>query len=184
MSIRIYDNDGKTADRYTVVYMDHPTRAGLYECVGMDEKPFHPQGFGQHSEAMPGLHLGRRIKLTDLPKDCQKLVLRDLKDDENNKIRCTELSFEDYGKSPDQLEAKYSANGGGEQPNYTRGDWITEVQNDGTISGYWNWVTSEVESERCDSEETINAGVDDPDEQDEPLEVDGASPLQDRSNGA
>jgi hypothetical protein len=50
--IRIYDNGGKTFDRFTAVYMDHPERAGfyktgLYAARGMSENPFHPQGFGQ-----------------------------------------------------------------------------------------------------------------------------------------
>ena len=79
INIRCYDNGGKTADRYTVVYMDYPTRhAGCYESVGMSTEPFHPQGFGQHGDAMPGRHLGRRIAFADLPEDCQKLVQADL----------------------------------------------------------------------------------------------------------
>ena len=78
-NIRIYDNGGKTADRYTVVYMDEPERTpGTFACVGMSANPFHPQGFGQHSQAMPGRHLGRRITLADLPADCRRLVAQDL----------------------------------------------------------------------------------------------------------
>jgi len=81
-NIRIYDNGGKTFDRYTVVYMDEPDFGGGYEgcyaCVGMSEHPFDPQGFSQHSTARPGRHLGWRIKWEDLPEDCQKLVRRDL----------------------------------------------------------------------------------------------------------
>lgn len=81
MNIRIYDNGGKTCDRYTVIFMDCPEyQPGTYAAVGMNERPFHPQGFGQHCTAMPGRHLGRRIKFEDLPPDCQKLVLADLKD--------------------------------------------------------------------------------------------------------
>lgn len=175
MAIRIYDNGGKTVDRYTVVYMDRPWCTGLYECVSMDEKPFHPMGFGQHSEASPGLHLGRRIKLTDLPKDCQRLVLRDMKDEEGNSLRCTELSSDDYHLSADQIEAKYSPDGGGEQPQFKRSDWQIEVESGNTISGYWNWVASEIESERCDSEELINAGVDNPKDQDDPEETENGS---------
>lgn len=79
MDVRIYDNGGKTADRYTAVYMDEPERQkGLYACVGMDDRPFSPQGFGQHGVAMPGAHLGKRIDFADLPKDCQRLVRQDL----------------------------------------------------------------------------------------------------------
>ena len=78
--IRCYDNAGKTADRYTVVYMDCPERSlpGSYAAVGMNAEPFHPQGIGMHTSAMPGEHLGRRVRLSELPEDCQKLVQRDL----------------------------------------------------------------------------------------------------------
>ena len=77
--LRIYDAGSKSVDRYTVVFMDLPERApGTFQCLGMSDKPFHPQGFGQHSAAMPGRHLGKRINLADLPPDCQRAVERDL----------------------------------------------------------------------------------------------------------
>lgn len=79
LNIRCYDNGGKTFDRYTVVYMDLPERAaGMFQAVGMSEHPFHPQGFGQHTTAAPGRHLGKRVALDQLPEDCQKLVRQDL----------------------------------------------------------------------------------------------------------
>lgn len=77
--VRIYDNGGKTADRFTSVYMDSPERQpGMYECIGMSENPFHPQGFGMHSSAMPGAHLGKRIRFDDLPDACKRLLCRDI----------------------------------------------------------------------------------------------------------
>jgi hypothetical protein len=79
--IGVYDNGGKTLDRYTVVY-DYVEQVKygkkLYACLGMSERPFHPLGFGQHSSAMRGRHLGKKINLTDLPEDCQKAVAQDL----------------------------------------------------------------------------------------------------------
>jgi hypothetical protein len=78
--LRIYDNGGKTADRYSVLFMDQPeAQPGTFACLGMSEHPCHPQGFGQHCSAMPGPHLGRRIKFSQLPEDCRKLVLEELK---------------------------------------------------------------------------------------------------------
>jgi hypothetical protein len=78
-NIRIYDNGGQTADRFTVVYMDRPERRPrMFEAVGMDARPFHPQGIGQHTTATPGRHLGRRIAFEALPADCQKVVRQDL----------------------------------------------------------------------------------------------------------
>lgn len=78
-NVRIYDNGGKTLDRYTAVYMKQPERErGIYAARGMSENPFHPQGFGLYCSAMPGRHLGRRIAFEQLPPDCQKAVLLDL----------------------------------------------------------------------------------------------------------
>ena len=77
--IRCYDNGGKTYDRFTVVFMDSPEREpGIFTAVGMSEEPFHPLGFGQHTAAMPGKHLGRRVPFVSLPEPCQKLVRADL----------------------------------------------------------------------------------------------------------
>ena len=77
----VYDNGGETADRFTVYYGGRGTinhRNGLRLMVGMSDAPFHPQGFGQHGEGMPGRHNGRRIRFDDLPADCRRLVEADL----------------------------------------------------------------------------------------------------------
>lgn len=79
--VRIYDNGGRSFDRYTAVYMNLPERDGLFEARGMSKHPFSPQGFGCSCSAMPGRHLGKRIKLEELPKDCQKLVLEDIREE-------------------------------------------------------------------------------------------------------
>jgi hypothetical protein len=83
-NIRIFDNGGKTADRYSVIYLDEPQGSGqygtLYAGVGMSSNPFHPQGVGMHGEFLPGKHLGKKIAFSVLPADCQKLVLTDLRD--------------------------------------------------------------------------------------------------------
>ena len=77
-----YDNGGKTIDRYTAVFLDQPEMNNpnrkLFAAVGMNDCPFHPQGFGQHCTAMLGRHLGKRIDSTKLPADCQHLIRRDL----------------------------------------------------------------------------------------------------------
>ena len=86
--LRIYDNGGKTYDRYTAVFMDRPERAqyggfGLplirtYEALGFNDDPFHPLGFGMHVSAMPGRHLGKRVKLSDLPPKARQFVQQNL----------------------------------------------------------------------------------------------------------
>jgi len=92
--VAVYDNGGKTFDRYTVVYTPFPVppyRATLgpagtqvFPYVGMSDMPFHPLGFCQHDEAVGrrptggwGGTCGNVIRFEDLPPDCQKVVLRD-----------------------------------------------------------------------------------------------------------
>jgi hypothetical protein len=86
--IRVYDNDHKSFDRYTVVYSSlkiwYEGHGSVHPYVGMSEHPFHPQGFGQHGESKGVAidyptygHLGKKVVFADLPLDCQWLVLND-----------------------------------------------------------------------------------------------------------
>lgn len=76
--VRCYDNGGRTCDRFTAVYMDSPEgKPGTFQALGASERPFHPQGFGQHCTATPGRHLGRRVAVSDLPADVQRAILQD-----------------------------------------------------------------------------------------------------------
>ena len=81
-SIRIYDNNGKTLDRYTIIFMDRPYSSDpgsvVKEALAASEFPFESRGFGQHCGAMPGRHLGKRIKFEELPKDVQAFVLQNM----------------------------------------------------------------------------------------------------------
>lgn len=74
----IYDNDGKTVDRYTVYFNDGYTDldTGKYfnDCLGMSSNPYSPQGFSQHSSGLLGRHNGRRIKLEELPTECLRVL--------------------------------------------------------------------------------------------------------------
>lgn len=94
--LRVYDNGGETADRYTVLFTGHAGvlrvsgRPSGYWFVSMSQNPQHPQGFGQHgfSQHFPldaqqnrrpprvgrKNHLGTRITFGDLPEACQRLV--------------------------------------------------------------------------------------------------------------
>lgn len=70
---RLYDNGGKSFDRYTVVFMDCPEyQPGTFMCFGMSDNPY--TGFGQHGIAVPGKHLGKRIRMEDLPEKCQEFL--------------------------------------------------------------------------------------------------------------
>jgi hypothetical protein len=80
---RIYDDGGKTADRYTVVYrvvrLSDGTR--YYPYTGMGCTPFAPTGICQHGEARTpidrpsGKHLGKRIAFESLNEDCQRVII-------------------------------------------------------------------------------------------------------------
>lgn len=81
-NIKIYDNGGKTFDRYTVIYLDlKTTRAGLYEARAMSANPYSPLGFCQMTTAAAGRHLGKKIQFSYLPSDCQKVVANDTVED-------------------------------------------------------------------------------------------------------
>ena len=62
--VGVWDNGGRSMDRYTVVYDEPATVIPGEEYLtglSMDNKPFHPQGFCQHGQALPGDHLGKEI---------------------------------------------------------------------------------------------------------------------------
>lgn len=66
--IRCYVMPGDGFDRWTVVYPDQAeSRPGTFACVGMSG----------HSSAMLGRHLGRRVKLAELPASLQGVVRAD-----------------------------------------------------------------------------------------------------------
>jgi hypothetical protein len=82
LNITCYDNGGETADRYTIVNIDdleHITADGaIYGALSASEHPFHPLGFGQHTSAMMGEHLGQEIAFETLPEEVQRFVAQNL----------------------------------------------------------------------------------------------------------
>ena len=85
--IGVYDNGGKTADRYTVVYepydCNHCT-TDTFPYVNMSGAPYHPQGVCMHGETVGyritgGWGTGQKVIAFDaLPADCQRVVREDL----------------------------------------------------------------------------------------------------------
>lgn len=75
---RIFDNGGATCDRYTIAFKAYRIDRELwYPYLASSEKPFHPQGFGQWSEArefLTGRHLGKRVAFDTLPVDVQRFI--------------------------------------------------------------------------------------------------------------
>jgi hypothetical protein len=94
--VRVYDNGGPdkaggSVDRYTVCYPafyfagDRKGRTYIYPVVTMSGSPYWPQGICMHGEYTHPIdrprhaHLGKRIRFEDLPPDCQKVVMDDLR---------------------------------------------------------------------------------------------------------
>lgn len=64
---RIYDNGGKSFDRFTFVIREKDSETLHF--WGSSEKPFDPQGFGQYcgssedyTPCIPGAHLGSKVR--------------------------------------------------------------------------------------------------------------------------
>lgn len=80
-TVRVYDNSGKTRDRYTVVFIDRPTiEVNTWECVAMSHDITSPQGFYQHSVCKLGRHLGKRIPFAELPSEHRKRIIQELRE--------------------------------------------------------------------------------------------------------
>ena len=76
---KVYDNGGKTIDRYTV--LTEPYHFGKScECLGLSDNPSHPQGFSQWGDCYEGPQLGKEISFEELPKNVQDHVLQRLLD--------------------------------------------------------------------------------------------------------
>ncbi len=77
MFIRVYDNGGKTVDRYTLV-IQNPDLPGSVDMYGFNEQPFHPQGFGQYAGDYVKMgsyaHLGKPVSIESLPTDAKKFA--------------------------------------------------------------------------------------------------------------
>ena len=86
MKFKLFDNEGETLDRYTVVYNDLATNDKVqFNGRGMSEDPSAPQGIGSGCTVHMsngfmggGEHLGKEIELSDAPEAVQRLIASDL----------------------------------------------------------------------------------------------------------
>ena len=77
----VYDNGGKTIDRYTI--LTEPWHFGKScDVLGVSDNCDSPQGFSQWGEAYEGKHIGKKISFDALPENVQNHVVTRLSDDE------------------------------------------------------------------------------------------------------
>lgn len=80
--LAVYDNGGKSADRYTALYgapLWQPSMGSMLPARFMSAYPSHPQGiglFGEHP-AWDRAALGRKVRFLDLPDDVRHCIIRD-----------------------------------------------------------------------------------------------------------
>jgi len=73
----VYDNGGKTADRWTVFSasdLKNKQPNGMVDMLGLSENPNSPQGVSMFSQGQVGNHLGKKVKFSSLPKEVQKHI--------------------------------------------------------------------------------------------------------------
>ena len=68
----VYDNGGKTIDRYTIVLPDGDG------CLSLSDDPNSPQGFSQFGECVEGSHLGKKISWNKLPKNVRDSLMTNI----------------------------------------------------------------------------------------------------------
>lgn len=78
--LAVYDNGGKTCDRYTVLFggsLWEPALGRNVQYLGLSSNPSHPQGFSQWGE-MPAANrgaCGKHINWLDLPENVRGHVI-------------------------------------------------------------------------------------------------------------
>lgn len=66
--MEIYDNGGKTLDRYTI-FLDETN-----DCIGADTDG---NGFYQHSTGVRGRHLGKKVPYTSLSVELRRKLVQE-----------------------------------------------------------------------------------------------------------
>ena len=85
--LAVYDNGGKSADRYTALYgapLWTPEYGNEVPARFMSTHPSHPQGIGIFGQcpAWDRSRYGRKVKFSDLPEGVKRCIIADCKCDE------------------------------------------------------------------------------------------------------
>lgn len=83
--LAVYDNGGKTADRYTALYgkpLWDESWGRKVPARFMSDNPYHPQGVGLFGDHPAGDRdcLGKKIKFLDLPEQVRRCIEQDCKE--------------------------------------------------------------------------------------------------------
>jgi len=68
----IWDNGGRTLDRYTVVTKTASSRSNM--CLTLSNDPVHE--FAQWGVGEEGTHLGDKVELSQLPPNVQAYIIK------------------------------------------------------------------------------------------------------------
>lgn len=78
----IWDNEGASTDRYTIVFTGETPRVSqamrYYPCISMSSRPDSPTGVFTHGECVNEKHLGKKILFADLPKECKQAMIMEV----------------------------------------------------------------------------------------------------------
>lgn len=76
--VKVYDNGGKTADRYTVIISRQAMGRTVYDIYNMSADPLDPQGVNMYDFTARSLHelpyMGLRMKVQALPEDVIRAI--------------------------------------------------------------------------------------------------------------
>lgn len=72
--VRVYDNGGKTIDRYSVAISRQRRGQKVYDIYGMSEDALSPQGFNQFCVSVGDMRAmdfteSKRVQVQDLPRE-------------------------------------------------------------------------------------------------------------------
>lgn len=75
----VYDNGGKSIDRYTVIYKNEHPKRGMCFIRGMSPTPQHPQGVGLYGEMYTSdrPNLGKVLHWADVPDKVKQCIQLD-----------------------------------------------------------------------------------------------------------
>ena len=75
----IYDNEGESFDRYTVITNKQDSDTNYTLCLALSHNPNSPQGMSLFCSCKEGKHLGKKIEFSELSEEIQKHILQRLK---------------------------------------------------------------------------------------------------------